>query len=118
MRLRPLILLVGAGSALAACGSASTAASDPASGGGTTIAIKGFAFGPASLHVSTGTTVTWTNSDPTAHTTTSDKSDPQQWDSGNLSPNTSYAVTFTKPGTYSFHCDIHDYMTGTVTVGG
>jgi len=67
--------------------------------------------------VSTGATVTWTNSDPTTHTTTSDKADTQQWDSGNLMPNASYAVTFTKPGTYAFHCDIHNYMTGTITVG-
>ncbi len=33
-------------------------------------------------------------------------------------PNTSYAVVFTKPGTYSYHCDIHNYMTGTIIVGG
>ncbi|MDQ2960716.1 MAG: cupredoxin domain-containing protein [Candidatus Dormibacteraeota bacterium] len=119
MRLRPLILAVGAAGAVAACGSnASPGASTTSSGGGNTITIKNFAFGPGTLHVSTGTTVTWTNSDSTTHTTTSDKADAQQWDSGNLVPNTSYAVTFTKPGTYSFHCDIHNYMTGTITVGG
>ncbi len=83
-----------------------------------TVSIKGFAFGPANLHVGTGTTVTWTNTDPTTHTTTADTSDAQPWDSGNLSANTSYAVTFTKPGTYSYHCEIHNYMTGTIIVGG
>ncbi|MDQ6857015.1 MAG: cupredoxin domain-containing protein [Candidatus Dormibacteraeota bacterium] len=117
MRLRPLLLLVAAGGALAACGSSPTGAAAPAAGGNT-VTIKGFAFGPTPLHVSTGTTVTWTNSDSTAHTTTADTSAPQAWDSGNLSPNTSYAVTFSKAGTYSYHCDIHNYMTGTITVGG
>ncbi|WP_337314122.1 cupredoxin domain-containing protein [Candidatus Aeolococcus gillhamiae] len=119
MHLRALILAVGAAGAVAACGStASTGSSAPASGGANTITIKNFAFGPATLHVSTGTTVTWTNSDSTTHTTAADKSAAQQWDSGNLTPNTSYAVTFAKPGTYSFHCTIHNYMTGTVVVSG
>jgi plastocyanin len=119
MRLRPVILAVATAGGIAACGSASsTTTSAPDSASANTVAIKGFAFAPASLHVSTGTTVTWTNSDPTAHTTTADKSDSQTWDSGNLSPNTSFAVTFTKAGTYAFHCDIHNYMTGTVIVGG
>lgn len=117
MRVRSLILLVGVGGALAACGSTPTAVA-PAYTDANAVTIKGFAFGPGSLHVSAGTTVTWTNSDPTMHTTTADKSDAQAWDSGNLSPNTSYAVTFAKPGVYSYHCDIHNYMTGTIVVGG
>ncbi len=120
MRLRSLALAlaIGAGATLAACGGTSSTAVAPASTDGNTITIKNFAFGPASLHVSTGTTVTWTNNDTTTHTTTADKSAPQAWDSGNLTPNTSYAVTFSKPGTYSYHCDIHNYMTATITVAG
>jgi plastocyanin len=26
-------------------------------------------------------------------------------------------VTFAKAGTYTYHCDIHNYMTGTIVVG-
>jgi len=40
------------------------------------------------------------------------------WDSGNLTSGQSYAVTFSKPGTYAFHCSIHNYMTGTIKVTG
>jgi plastocyanin len=117
MRLRLPVLAVAATGALAACGSVATSGASSGSSSNT-ITIKGFAFGPASLHVTKGTTVTWTNNDGTTHTTTADKSDPQTWDSGNLTPNTSYAVVFTKAGTYSYHCDIHNYMTGTVVVSG
>jgi plastocyanin len=117
MRLRALALVIGGSAMITACGGASSDASTPASAGNN-VTIKGFAFGPAALHVSTGTTVTWTNSDSTTHTTTADKSAPQAWDSGNLTPNMAYAVTFSKPGTYSYHCDIHNYMTGTITVAG
>ena len=119
MRLRALILTAAATAAagLTACGSDSPPAAattpDP-----NTITIKSFAFGPANLRVSRGTTVTWTNNDPITHTTTADKTDAQAWDSGNLTSNTSYAVVFTKDGTYTYHCDIHNYMTGTITVSG
>ena len=36
------------------------------------VSIKNMAFGPVSLSVSTGTTVTWTNNDTTSHTVTAD----------------------------------------------
>ncbi len=84
MRIRPLLLAVAAAGTLAACGSATAAA--PPSASANTVSIKGFAYGPATLHVNAGTTVTWTNNDPTAHTTTSDTSDAQSWDSGTSAP--------------------------------
>jgi plastocyanin len=116
MRLRLLILAsLAAAGTLVACGGSTPAVSAPASAN--TVDIKNFAFGPATLRVPTGATVTWTNSDATAHTTTSDKTDGETWDSANLATNTSYAVTFAKAGTYTYHCDIHNYMTGTIVVG-
>jgi plastocyanin len=31
-------------------------------------------------------------------------------------PSTSYSFTFTKTGSYSYECQIHTFMTGTITV--
>ena len=36
--------------------------------------------------------------------------------SPNLAKGQSYTVTFTKAGTYSYICSIHQYMKGTITV--
>jgi plastocyanin len=72
-----------------------------------------FAFSPATLTVKTGTKVTWTNSDSVTHTVTADQG---TFDSGGLSPGSSFSFTFTKTGTYSYHCNIHHSMTATVIV--
>ena len=48
------------------------------------------------------------------HTVTSDKG---LWDSGPIPPGGSYSVTFTQPGTYTYHCNNHKGMTGTIMVG-
>jgi plastocyanin len=91
--------LVGSGTALAA---------DQA------VAISGFSFSPASVTVSVGDTVTWTNSDAQAHTATADDA---SWDTGTIAGSgATGAVTFTIAGAYPYHCSIHPTMTGTVTV--
>jgi predicted lipoprotein with Yx(FWY)xxD motif len=80
------------------------------------VAIQNFAFSPQKLTVASGTMVTWTNKDSAAHTVTSDTS---AWaDSGSLATNKSFSFTFTKPGTYAYHCAVHPNMTATITVTG
>lgn len=67
-------------------------------------------------------TVTWYNADlgfygggaGTDHRLAAD--DGTTFDSDNLAPNGTYSVTFTAPGTYTYHCKYHAGMTGTVTV--
>lgn len=82
---------------------------------GDAVAIQNFAFAPAALVVKAGTTVTWTNKDTDDHTVTSQGSGgPLQ--SSPLGTGQSYSYTFTKPGTYSYYCTIHPFMTATVTV--
>jgi plastocyanin len=71
------------------------------------------AFNPAQLDVPVGTTVTWTNSDSTAHTTTSDGAG---WNSGTLQPRAQFSTTFSDAGTFRYHCAIHPDMVGTVIV--
>jgi plastocyanin len=78
------------------------------------VAISGFSYSPASVTVSVGDTVTWTNSDAQAHTATADDA---SWDTGNIAGSGGTdAVTFATAGTFPYHCDVHPQMTGTVTV--
>jgi plastocyanin len=78
-----------------------------------TVGIKDLAFTPASLEVQVGTTVIWTNQDATAHTVDGDQG---EFELGRLDPGTSYRETFDKPGTYTYHCDIHPSMKATIVV--
>jgi len=80
-----------------------------------TVTIKDFAFSPSDITVKVGTTVTWTNQDSAAHTATETdgKTGP---DSGTLDQGKTYSFTYSTPGTYSYHCNFHSSMTGTVTV--
>ncbi len=77
------------------------------------VRIVDFAFEPATITVSPGTTVVWTNVGPTAHTTTSRQ---RLWDSGILQKGASYRFTFDKPGAYDYWCVLHPSMLGTVIV--
>ena len=81
--------------------------------GGTAVSIVDFAFQPASIEVPAGSTVTWTNTGAAPHTVTADDG---AFDSGQLKPGATFSQTFTTPGTYTYHCEIHPQMTGTVVV--
>jgi plastocyanin len=77
------------------------------------VTIHGFAFGPQIVTVKPGATVHWTNQDSEAHTVTSDAG---AFNSPVLQPGAGFSFTFTKPGSYSYHCTIHPFMTGKVVV--
>jgi plastocyanin len=74
------------------------------------IAIKGFAFAPASLHIGIGTTVTWTNEDGTQHTATAADG---SFDSGALALGDGFSHTFDTAGTFDYACTFHRNMTAT-----
>lgn len=78
-----------------------------------TVAIKNFAFAPAAVTVSVGTTVTWTNTDEEPHTVSATSG---PFHSGALNTGATYRYTFTKPGQYRYLCTIHPFMRGTVVV--
>jgi plastocyanin len=94
----------------------SAAAAPAAATGGSAVTINNFAFSPTPLKVKSGAKVTVTNKDSTTHTWTADSGDAVTWTSPDLSPGSSFSFTFSKPGTYSYHCKIHPSMTGSVVV--
>jgi plastocyanin len=71
------------------------------------------AYAPDDVSVAAGSTVTWTNNDSVAHTSTSDASG---WNSGTVASGGHFSFTFQTAGTYSYHCSIHPGMIGTVVV--
>ncbi len=76
--------------------------------------IQGMAFDPATITVTTGTTVLWTNKDAIGHTVTSDSG---LFDSGTaVNTNGTFSYMFATAGTFTYHCKIHPMMTGTVIV--
>ena len=79
------------------------------------VKIDNFSFGPATLTVSVGTTVTWTNHDDIPHTVVS-TDDPKVFKSKVLDTDEKFSFTFTKAGAYPYFCSIHPKMTGKVVV--
>jgi amicyanin len=78
--------------------------------------ISNFAFTPVTLKVKKGTIVTWTNQDSVKHTVTPDKADEDFKGSELLDKGGTYSVTFNDVGTYTYHCQPHPYMKGTIEV--
>jgi plastocyanin len=75
--------------------------------------IQNSAFAPTSTPIKVGDTVTWTNRDAFSHTSTSDTG---AWDTGVIVAGASGSFTFRSAGTFGYHCSIHSFMKGTVTV--
>ena len=71
------------------------------------------AYSPDNLSVAAGSTVTWTNTDAIAHTSTSDG---RTWNSQTILPGGTFSFTFQNAGTFTYHCTIHPGMIGTVVV--
>jgi plastocyanin len=74
------------------------------------VTIRDNAYDPAAQAVASGDTVRWTNRGINAHTVTfaTGRNDVQ--------PGQSIRITFSTPGTYSYRCEFHDVMKGTVVV--
>ena len=79
------------------------------------VVINNFAFGPTTLTVKRGTTVTWTNKDGDAHTVTAAGAKPL-FGSNPLDTGDSFSFTFNAPGTYAYFCKIHPTMKGVIVV--
>jgi plastocyanin len=107
--------------------SAPTSASVPA---GPVIKLSSLMFNPSTTTVQQGTTVTWRNDEPITHTVTSGRYDgvdkttglrSEQYPDGTFNAKVegkgkTFSFTFTKPGSYTYYCDIHQGMNATIVV--
>ncbi|MDF0593901.1 PQQ-dependent sugar dehydrogenase [Methanotrichaceae archaeon M04Ac] len=79
-----------------------------------TVEIRSFSFQPESITVPAGTTVTWINRDPFAHTVTADDG---SFDSGSIRGNGGeFHLALSEPGTFPYHCTPHPSMRGEIIV--
>jgi plastocyanin len=77
------------------------------------VKIDNFSFGPATLTVAPGTTVTWINRDDIPHKVVSTD---DVFKSKVLDTDEKFSYTFTKAGNYPYFCSIHPKMTGAIVV--
>lgn len=72
-------------------------------------------YSPPTITVVIGknNTVTWINNDIAPHTVTADDG---SFNSGNLDAGASWTHVFDTPGTYTYHCEYHPWMRGTIIV--
>ena len=98
---------------LLVAGPTGVAANDQPSAASAEVKIDNFSFGPETLTVPVGTTVTWTNRDDIPHTIVSTdgvfKSKVRDTDE-------KFSYSFAKAGTYPYYCSVHPKMTGKIVV--
>lgn len=78
------------------------------------VAIRNYAFDEKTITVKAGDTVVWTNYDSAPHTVTATSGG--DFDSGKMSKESTWSMTFDTPGTYEYYCAYHPSMTGKVVV--
>ena len=115
--LRAGLLTLIAGVTFMACASAGSPSTATAGTSAASVDIKSFAFGPASVTITKGQSVKWTNSDGTAHTVSSGTAPTKDGKFDKEVPNGgSVTITFDAAGTFSYFCNIHQTMRGSVLV--
>lgn len=92
---------------------AAAAENDQPSATASAVKIDNFSFGPQTITVPVGATVTWTNRDDIPHTAVSTDG---VFKSKVMDTDEKFSYTFTKAGTYAYYCTIHPKMTGQVVV--
>jgi plastocyanin len=91
----------------------------PAMAADASVNVLDFRFVAKEVEIGVGETVTWSFAAP-GHTTTSDRSQPESWNSSSQTNpvGTSFQHTFENPGRYTYYCRPHQaFMKGTVLVG-
>lgn len=77
-----------------------------------TVTIPALEFQPATVTISRGSKVRFSNTSGTTHTATRKGS----FDTGRIKPGRAATVQFNSRGTFAFHCKIHTFMKGKVVV--
>jgi plastocyanin len=99
--------------ALAACGTGDASTPDAATdqADGPTVVIEDLAFGPETLTITAGETVTWVwNDGAVEHDVKGDGFRSEVMSEG------TFSHRFDEPGTYDYVCTLHPNMTGTIEV--
>jgi plastocyanin len=104
----PIVLLAGCGG-----GGSSSSPSSSKPSASATVDIKDFKYKPVTVEVARGGRIRWTNSDSAAHTATADD---RSFDTQTIKRGASGMVSFTRAGTFAYHCDFHPFMKATVVV--
>src|SRR5258708_32179764 len=100
-----IVLLLG--------GSPSVTANDQPSAANAEVKIDNFSFGPQTVTVPVGATVTWTNRDDIPHTVVSTDG---LFNSQVRETDERCSYTFAKAASYPYYCSVHPKMTGKVVV--
>lgn len=87
--------------------------SEAAGSDSASVAIADNSFSPTAVDVSVGGEVVWSHRGQNPHTVTFADDGP---DSGNLAGGETFRTTFDEAGEFSYVCEIHPQMQGTVTV--
>ncbi len=78
------------------------------------VEIEGFEFKPEDITIEVGDTITWENNDSATHTATEDD---DAWDTGDISGSGGTgSIVFNSAANWSYYCEYHPSMTGTVNV--
>jgi plastocyanin len=88
-------------------------ANDQPSAASVQVQIDNFSFGPQTVTVPVGGTVTWTNHDDTPHTIVSTEG---VFKSKVRDTDEKFSYTFTKAAKYPYYCSVHPKMTGQIIV--
>lgn len=76
-------------------------------------------FSPNQLTISMGTPLTWNNRTQEPHNIVADDCRLEttcSFDSGFLNPNARFTLPPLKPGRYPYHCGLHPFMRGLLTI--
>ena len=77
------------------------------------VSIKDGKFSPAAVSIAVNDSVEWTNDDNRDHRIVAGDG---SFDSGTIKPGKTFAVKFTKAGTFSYACTLHPREKGTIVV--
>jgi plastocyanin len=101
--------------AAASDGGGATACAPAAAGAAATVnaTIKDQKFAPDPVTGKVGDTIAWANGDSAGHTVTLDDG---TCTTDTIANGASGALTLTAAGTYTYHCNIHPSMKGTITI--
>ena len=104
VRIASVVMPVMIAMLLLFAGSSSVKANDQPSAANVAVKIDNFVFGPQTITVPVGTTVTWTNADDIPHTSVSTEG---VFKSKVMDTDEKFSYTFTKAGTYPYLSLIH-----------